>query len=104
MEEKVVSQIKHNPRAFYAYAKRFQKTFSGVGPIINKDGVIITDPAEIAEIQKEQYEEVFSKPKPEMKINDPTENTKIFNVHFDYMVVRDAIDQLHQGHHLATDQ
>ena len=56
MEKIVVSQIKHNPRAFYAYAKRFQKTFSGVGPIINKDGVMITDPAEIAEIQKEQYE------------------------------------------------
>ena len=71
MEEKFVSQIKHNPRAFYAYAKRFQKTFSGVGPIINKYGFIITDPAEIAEIQKEQYEKVFSKPKPEMKINDP---------------------------------
>ena len=56
--------------------------------------------AEIAEIQKEQYEKVFSEPKPEMKIYDPTkffktaENKKIFNFHFDYMDVRNAIDRL----------
>ena len=41
--------------------------------MINKDGVIGTDPADIAEIQKEQYEKVFSESKPEMKINDSTE-------------------------------
>ena len=56
MEDKAVAQIKKNPKAFYAYAKRFQKTFSGVGPIINSKGDIITDPAKIAEEQKAQYE------------------------------------------------
>ena len=100
MEDKAVSQIKSNPKAFYAYAKRFQKTFSGVGPIINSKGEIISDPAKIAEAQKLQYEKVFSKPNNDNKVNDPknffktNENTKISNIHFDYMDVRDAIDQL----------
>ena len=100
MEDKAVSQIKSNPKAFYAYAKRFQKTFSGVGPIINSEGEIISDPAKIAEAQKLQYEKVFSKPNNDNKVNDPknffktNENTKISNIHFDYMDVRDAIDQL----------
>ena len=95
-----MSQIKSNPKAFYAYAKRFQKTFSGVGPIINSKGEIISDPAKIAEAQKLQYEKVFSKPNNDNKVNDPknffktNENTMISNIHFDYMDVRDAIDQL----------
>ena len=100
MEDKAISQIKNNPKAFYAYAKRFQKTFSGVGPIINTKGEIITDPAKIAEEQKVQYEKVFSKPMLDKKVTDPKEffkideSTKIGNIHFDYMDVRDAIDQL----------
>ena len=52
MEDKAISQIKNNPRAFYAYARRFQKTFSGVGPLINKGGEIINEAFKIAEAQR----------------------------------------------------
>ena len=100
MEDKAISQIKKNPKAFYAYARKFQKTFAGVGPLINSKGEIISDPAEIAEAQKEQYEKVFSKPNGEKKVHNPneffktSEKTKISNIHFNYMDVREAIDQL----------
>ena len=36
MEADAVTKIKRNPKAFYAYAKRFQKTKSVVGPLINE--------------------------------------------------------------------
>ena len=71
-----------------------------MGPIIGQTGDIITEPYKIAEAQKEQYEKVFSNPRPEMIVEDPkeffktSENTKIYNVHFTYMDVRDAIDEL----------
>ena len=51
-EDKALSKIKLNPKAFYAYAKRFQKIYSGIGPIISPDGKIITGPAAIAFAQK----------------------------------------------------
>ena len=48
-----------------------------------------------------QYEEVFSKPDEDMKVNDPKDffkdtnnNHNIRDVHFTYQDVRDAIDQL----------
>ena len=55
-----ISQIKKSPKAFYAYAKRFAKTFSGVAPLINNDGEIISKPEEIAEELRKQYEGVYS--------------------------------------------
>ena len=100
MEDKAISQIKQNPKAFYAYAKRFQKTYSGIGPIISPDGEILTEPAKIAEAQKLQYEKVFSEPNQDKKVINPeeffkiTEKTKISNIHFNYMDIREAIDQL----------
>ena len=47
-ENEAISKIKKNPKAFYTYAKRFSKTFSGVGPIIKEDGAVVTNPKEVA--------------------------------------------------------
>ena len=44
LENKAIYKTKKNPKAFYAYAKKFSKTFTGVGPIITEDGKVITDP------------------------------------------------------------
>ena len=38
-----MAKIKRNPKAFYAYAKRFQKTKSGIGPLINEKDEIVKD-------------------------------------------------------------
>ena len=53
LENEAISKTKKNSKAFYAYAKKFSKTFTGVGPIIREDGKVITNPREIAEMQKE---------------------------------------------------
>ena len=68
VEKEAINKIKKNPNAFYTYAKKFAKTFSGVGPLIDADGKVITDPKETAEALKRQYEEVFSKPDKDMAV------------------------------------
>ena len=49
IEADAVTKIKRNPKAFYAYAERFQKTKSGVGPLINEKDEIVNKPDGIAE-------------------------------------------------------
>ena len=100
-ENIAISKIKKNPYAFYAYAKKFAKTYNGVGPLLKEDGEVVTKPAEIAEVLKEQYERVFTEPKRAAKITDEkaffkeTENNeKLETVFFTELDVRDAIDKL----------
>ena len=40
---------KNNPKVFFAYAKKFSKTFTGVGLLNTEDGNVVTDPKQIAE-------------------------------------------------------
>ena len=101
LEREAISKTKHNPKAFYAYAKRFAKTFTGVGPLIKEDGKVITNPKEIAEMQKEQDQKVFTETKEDDNIRDITDffcetrnNNKIENATFNYTDVREAIDKL----------
>ena len=73
-EEKAIATIKENPKLFYKYAAKYNKTKSNVGPLINKEGQSIHDPKEIADKLKLQYESVFSIPDPDKKIK----NSQIF--------------------------
>jgi hypothetical protein len=100
MENKAVSRIKSNPKAFYAYAKRFQKSFSGIGPLMKPNGEIISSPEDIAEALKQQYESVYSIPIEDKKVKDAKEffekddNAKITDLLVTYEDVKDAIDKL----------
>jgi len=101
LEKEAISKIKRNPSAFYTYAKKFAKSFSGIGPLTKENGEQITDPLETAEALKVQYEKVFSKPDENMKVKDPKEffkecnrNINIDNVFFTEQDVRDAINHL----------
>ena len=100
-ENLAISKIKKNPNAFYAYAKKFSKTYNGVGPLLKENGEVISEATGIAEALRNQYEKVFSEPKIEAKINDEKEffketitPEKIETVIFTEMDVRDAIDKL----------
>ena len=100
-EKEAIAKIKKDPKAFYAYAKKFSKTFSGVGPIIKENGEVVIDPNEVAEIQNKQYEKVFTKPKEEAQIVNVEkffEATKLDNkielMPFTYMDVIEAFDKL----------
>ena len=100
-ENIAINKMKKNPHAFYAYAKKFSKTYSGVGPLLKENGEVITDSKEIAEALREQYEKAFSEPRTDEKIENveiffkETEaENKIDTIFFTEMDVRDAIDKL----------
>ena len=61
-EKKAVEAIKKNPKYFFSYAKRLQKTRSTIPVLKGKDGRLVDDPALKAEILQKQYQKVFSDP------------------------------------------
>ena len=72
-EKDAILKINKSPNYFYSYAKRFSKTSNKIGNLINKDGTLVTDPFEKAEILRKQYESVVSQPKTEYIVNNPSE-------------------------------
>ena len=37
-ESEALENIKRNPKVFYAYAKKYSKSYSGIGPLVDEDG------------------------------------------------------------------
>ena len=102
-ENDAIKKIKKNPRAFYSYAKRFSKVHSGVGPFYDEDGELVNDDFKLAEILRKQYENVFSKPAPEMVATadlfnvteeDFTDQSILTGIFFDRTDILEAIDNL----------
>ena len=100
-EVRAVNTIKSNPKYFYSYVKRFSKTKSNISPLRNKQGTLIDEPKQKAEILQEQYTQVFSDPSKanvEQCLshvhhnNDP--NVKISNIEFDEHDIAEAIKEL----------
>ena len=73
-ETKVVSELKSNPKSFFAYARARQQTKAKVGPFVDP----ITkkpnsDPNFAAEELRKQYNSVFVQQRPEWTVEDPAE-------------------------------
>ena len=70
-ENKVVKDIKSNPKAFYGYARARQKTKVKVGPFLDPaTGIPNPDPDYAANILSDQYSSVFTLPRQEYLVND----------------------------------
>ena len=61
-EDKAISRIKEDPRAFYSFAKRKKKVQSEIGPLLKPDGSLTDEAHEKAEMFQSQYVKVFSRP------------------------------------------
>ena len=69
-ESLAVSAIKSNPKLFYTYAKNNSKVKAKIGPLI-KNEVVISDPKSIAQVLRQQYDSVYSKPDQNCLVDDP---------------------------------
>ena len=73
-ETEVVSRMKTNPKAFFAYAKARQQTRAKVGPFIDpSSGLPNPDPDFTAEQLSEQYSSVFVQPRANWAVSSPSE-------------------------------
>ena len=61
-EHKATSAIKTNPKYFFAYAKKYSKLKSKIGPLLNERNEYTSSSREMANLLKLQYETVFSEP------------------------------------------
>ena len=61
-EKNAVEAIRKNPKYFFSYAKRFQKTRSTIPVLRDGYGNLVADPTTKAEILQGQYLKVFSDP------------------------------------------
>ena len=73
-ETEVVSRMKTNPKAFFAFAKSRQQTRTKVGPFIDTStGLPNPDPDFTTERLSDQYASVFVQPRAEWAVQSPTE-------------------------------
>ena len=61
-EQQAVEAIKKNPKYFFSYAKRLQKTKSTIPVLRDESGVLVESPNVKAELLQKQYQKVFSDP------------------------------------------
>ena len=61
-ENQAVEAIRSNPKYFYTYAKRHNNLNTSIGSLEDKNGHLINDPSQMANILSEQYESAFSTP------------------------------------------
>ena len=61
-ELRAVDAIKKNPKYFFSYAKRLQKTISTIPVSRDETGALMDDPSIKAELLQKQYQMVFSNP------------------------------------------
>ena len=61
-EKRAIEKIKLNPRAFFTYAKSKSKTVNSIGPLLDKDEKLQSDPLTMSNILQDQYIKAFSNP------------------------------------------
>ena len=59
--KKLASNVKADPKSFYAYVRSKSKTKSSVGPLKNDDGVLISDDLQMSEMLNSYFGSVFTK-------------------------------------------
>ena len=89
-----MNNMKVNPKAFFAFGRKRQKTKARVGPFLDPaKGVPNSDPDFAANLLSEQYKSVFTQPRKEVKVENFT----------DFFSGGSEWRQQHQGRPLLSD-
>ena len=88
--------MKTDPKFFFSYAKRFSKLKSNIGPLLDKEGKLHSDPQKMADMLQDQYTSVFSDPNcPQRKVPTPkVPKFTLSDMKFDDSDIIKAIDEL----------
>ena len=71
-ETLAVTRIKSDPNFFFRHANKFSICTKAIEPLLNPDTHLLTDDkTEMCSILLDQFNSVFSTPKPNMIISDP---------------------------------
>ena len=67
-EKTVIKGVKKNSKLFFKYAQKSRKTKDSIGPLKDSKGKLFSDPQNICEILKNQFEESFSTKKNHIEV------------------------------------
>ena len=70
-ENAALKKIRTNPKYFYSYARKFQRSANSIGPFLDTDGNPVSNNEEMAEALSLQYKKVFSTPREDKVILHP---------------------------------
>lgn len=75
-EKTIVNGVKKNTKLFFKYAQRSRKTKDTIGPLKDSQGKLFSDPQNMCEILKTQFEKSFNKAKNDVEVvlDNPKEN------------------------------
>ena len=73
-ERKVAECRRSNPKMFYAFINRSKKTRNKIGPLVDEQKRIVTEPKEQANVLNRQYASVFTESSKEMPEIEPVED------------------------------
>ena len=96
-ESQAIDKIKSNSKYFFSYAKRKSTIRYPIGPLEDANGVLKSDPADMANILSAQYASVFSAPSTAASSTGPQPAVTISNIEFDTESIVKAIDELSQN-------
>ena len=103
LEKEAISRIKKNSKAFYSFAKSRQRTRANIGPFIDPaTGKPNQDPSYAAEVLRQQYNSVFSQPRPEWTVHDTSSffqvqdgaTNSLSNIKFNHVDIELACEEL----------
>ena len=95
-ESKAIQAIRSNPKYFYSYAKKFSKSKTKIGPLLDENNMYTSSSKQMADILSEQYQKVFSKPVNHSvyKDKDSEVTSSLCDIEFTEQDIIDAIDEL----------
>ena len=93
-EAKAVDAIKKNPKYFYTYAKKRCQTQSPIGPLVDTDGNLFTDPIDMANMLSNQFKSAFSSPAPVELNMDLARNTVLEDIEITKEQIERAIEEV----------
>ena len=96
LQEKIaIGKVLNNPKYFFSYAKRFSKSPSNIGPLL-ENGDLTNDPLEMANTLQDQYKSVFSDPSSTRKSLPTSPRTQVIldDILFSTSDIEDASDEI----------
>ena len=99
-EKAAIEKIRTNPRAFFTFANNKSKVMSSIGPLLDKNNKLQSDPIIMSNILQNQYQKAFSEPdsgetKPTQQ--DTTNITELNDIIITEEVMVRAIDEISQN-------
>ena len=94
VERRVAKEAKENPRSFYSYVNSSKRSRVKIGPLLGRDGNLVVDPKDQAEIFNAHYATVFTRSQVDPPSIEHVTMHTIEDIEISVERVKNTIDEL----------